>query len=314
MEYTKLGDAGVIISVVGFGGWAIGGHGYGAVEDPQSIAAIRRALDSGITLFDTADVYGFGHSEEILARALEGRIKDVIVATKFGVRWDESGRTIKDCSIGYIRKALEGSLRRLRTDCIPLYQLHWHDGVTPLPAVFETLLRLQEEGKIRYIGCSNLPISDFRRIPGSGKMDSAQLPFSLVFRQTTRDLADYQGQQGIATLVYGVLARGLLSGKYGQASRFGERDTRETDPEFRKNLVRYAGIVENVIKMATKYRRTPSQVAIRWVLEQPSVSCALVGVKTEEQVSENAGAVGWRLEKEDREYLDFLGRANEAGQ
>lgn len=314
MEYTNLGDTGETISVIGFGGWAIGGHGYGAVEDPRSIAAIHRALDSGITFFDTADVYGLGHSEEVLSKALDTRIKDVVVATKFGVRWDESGRTVKDCSIGYIRKALEGSLRRLRTDCIPLYQLHWHDGVTPLSAVFETLLRMREEGKIRHIGCSNIPSSVFRRTPGSGIAVSAQLQFSLVSRQSMKDLADYHGRQGIATLVYSVLARGLLSGKYAQGSHFGERDTRGTDPEFRKNLDRYAGTIEGVIKMAAKYGRTPSQVAIRWVLEHPSISCALVGVKTEEQVSENAGAAGWRLEKEDRDYLDSLEGANEAGQ
>lgn len=313
MEYEKLGSTGTSISRIGFGCWAIGGHGYGDVEDPRSIAAIRRALDLGVTFFDTADVYGFGHSEEVLSKALETRIKDVIVATKFGVRWDESGRTVKDCSIGYIRKALEGSLRRLKTDCVTLYQLHWHDGVTPLSVVFEALFRLQEEGKIRHIGCSNIPSSVFRKISGSGNVASAQLQFSLVFRQSMEDLAVYHEQQGMATLVYGVLARGLLSGKYGQASKFGERDTRGTDPDFRKNLDRNAGMIEGVNKVSAKCRKTPSQVAIRWVLEHPSVSCALVGVKTEEQVSENAGAAGWRLEQEDRDYLDSLGGSHEIG-
>ena len=307
MEYEKLGRTGIMASRIGFGGWAIGGHGYGEVEDTRSIAAIRRALDSGITFFDTADVYGFGHSEEVLSKALESGIKDVIVATKFGVRWDESGRTVKDCSIGYIRKALEGSLRRLKTDCIQLYQLHWHDGVTPLSVVFEFLLRLQEEGKIRFIGCSNIPISVFHKTSGSGNVVSAQLQFSLVFRQSMKDLAVYHGQQGMATLVYSVLARGLLSGKYGQGSRFGERDTRGTDPDFRKNLDLNAAIIEGVKEVAAKYRKTPSQVAIRWVLENPSVSCALVGIKSEKQALENAGAVGWHLEEEDRQYLNSLG-------
>ena len=307
MDYTNLGDTGEKISVIGFGGWAIGGHGYGDVEDQRSIAAIRRALDSGITFFDTADVYGFGHSEEVLSKALETRIKDVILATKFGIRWDESGRTYRDCSVGYLRKALEGSLSRLNTDCIPLYQLHWHDGVTPLSDVFEALLRLQEEGKIRHIGCSNIPSSVFRKISGSGNVVSAQLQFSLVFRQSMKDLAVYHGQQGMATLVYSVLARGLLSGKYGQGSRFGERDTRGTDPDFRKNLNRNAGIIEGIKKVSAKYLKTPSQVAIRWVLEHPSISCALIGIKTEEQVLENAGAAGWRLEKGDRDYLGSLG-------
>ena len=307
MDYTNLGDTGEKISVIGFGGWAIGGHGYGAVEDSRSIAAIRRALDSGINFFDTADVYGFGHSEEVLSKALGPGIKDVVVATKFGVRWDESGRTIKDCSVGYLRNALEGSLKRLKTDCVSLYQLHWHDGVTPLSAVFEALLRLREEGKIRFIGCSNIPSSDFSRISGSGNVVSSQLKLSIVSRQSMKDLTEYHGRHGMTTLVYSVLARGLLSGKYGKGSRFGEHDTRGTDPDFRKNLDRNSEIIEGVKKVAAKYRKTPSQVAIRWVLEQPSVSCALVGVKTEEQVAENTGAAGWRLEKGDHEYLGALG-------
>ena len=307
MEYTDLGETGERISVVGFGGWPIGGHGYGPVDDSRSVAAVRKALDLGITLFDTADVYGFGHSEEILAKALGRRIQDVVLATKFGIRWDGSGRTWKDCSPGYLRIALEGSLRRLKTDCIPLYQIHRHDGVTPLSDVFDALFRLREEGKIRHIGCSNIPRSVFRDTIRSGKIDSAQLQYSLAYQDSSHDLVAYRGQDKMATLVYGVLARGLLSGKYGKNSIFGEGDTRGEDSSFRENTDRNLLIVHGVRKVSEKYRKTPGQVAIRWVLENPSVSCTLVGVKSEEQVLENAGAVGWCLEKEDRDYLGSLG-------
>jgi aryl-alcohol dehydrogenase-like predicted oxidoreductase len=307
MEFIHLGETGDKISVIGFGGWAIGGHGYGNVEDSQSIAAINKALDLGINIFDTADVYGFGHSEAVLSKALGPRIKDVVVSTKFGVRWDDSGRTYKDCSVGYLRKALEGSLRRLKTDCISLYQLHWHDGVTPLSDVFAALVHLQEEGKIRHIGCSNIPSSVFCDIAVSGKVVSAQLQFSLGFCQSLNDLAAYQEQHGMATLVYGVLMRGLLSGKYGRGSSFGERDTRGGDPNFWEDMDRNASIVEGIKKISSKYRKSPSQVAIRWVLGNSTVSCALVGIKSEEQVLENAGAVGWDLEREDWDYLSSLG-------
>jgi len=307
MLFSDLGDTGEKISAIGFGAWAIGGHGYGKVDDAHSIAAVHKALDLGINVFDTADVYGFGHSEEVLSKALGGRIKEVVIATKFGVRWDETGRTYKDCSIDYLRKALEGSLRRLKTDCIPLYQLHWHDGVTPLLDVFAALVRRQEEGKIRYIGCSNIPSSVFHDIVGSRKVISAQLQFSLGYCQSLNDLAAYRQEHGMTTLVYGVLMRGLLSGKYGRGASFGGRDTRAEDPYFREEMVRYARIVEGVKKISSKYRKSPSQVAIRWVLENPIVSCALVGIKSEEQVLENAGAVGWHLEREDWDYLSSLG-------
>ena len=307
MEYAGLGGMGDRISVVGFGGWPIGGHGYGPVEDSRSVAAVHKALDLGITLFDTADVYGFGHSEEILAKALGRRIQDVVLATKFGVRWDGSGRTWKDCSPGYLRIALEGSLRRLKTDCLPLYQIHWHDGVTPLSEVFDALFRLREEGKIRHIGCSNIPSLVFGDVIKSGNIDSAQLQYSLAYQDSSQDLVAYRGQDKMATLVYGVLARGLLTGKYGKNSIFGEGDTRGEDSNFRENMDRNSLIVHGIRKMSAKYRKTPTQVAIRWVLENLSVSCALVGVKSEEQVLENAGAVGWYLEKEDRDYLGSLG-------
>jgi myo-inositol catabolism protein IolS len=307
MEFKHLGETGDKISVIGFGGWPMGGHGYGKVEASESIAAVHKALDMGINLFDTADVYGFGHSEEVLSKALGDRIQDVVLSTKFGVRWDESGRTYKDCSVGYIRKALEGSLRRLKTDSISLYQLHWHDGVTPLADVFAALVRFQEEGKIRHIGCSNIPSSVFREIAGLGKVVSAQLQFSLGFCKSWNDLAAYQERHGMATLVYGVLMRGLLSGKYGRGASFGERDTRGEDPNFREEIDRNARIVEGIKKISSKYRKSPSQVAIRWVLENPIVSCALVGIKSDEQASENAGAVGWHIEKEDWDYLRSLG-------
>jgi aryl-alcohol dehydrogenase-like predicted oxidoreductase len=306
LDYTNLGGTDEKISVIGFGGWPIGGHGYGVVDDSQSVSAIRKALDLGINIFDTADVYGFGHSEELLAKALGGRIGNVVVATKFGVRWDETGKTVKDCSPTYMRKALEGSLRRLKTDCIPLYQLHRHDGVTPLSDVFEALNRIQEEGKIRFIGCSNIPSPEFRDSSAARNVVSAQLQFSLVYRQSSKDLDVYHQEYGMATMAYGVLTRGLLSGKYGKNSSFAERDTRRTDPGFLENLACNDAVIERIRNVSTKYNKTACQVAIRWVLENPSVSCALVGIKSQEQIIENAGAVGWSLNKEDTDYLDSL--------
>lgn len=306
MEYADLGNTGDRISVVGFGGWAIGGHGYGPVDDSRSVAAVREALELGFTLFDTADVYGFGHSEEILSKALGARIRDLVVATKFGIRWDTTGRTWKDSSPDYMRSAVEGSLKRLKTDCIPLYQLHWHDGVTPLPDVFEALHRLREEGKIRQVGCSNIPSGAFAGGMGVPGPVSAQVRFGLAHRRRSADLEEFHARHGMATLVYGVLARGLFSGKYGKDASFGESDTREKDPDFRERFDRNSAILEGIRTVAGKYGRTPGQVAIRWALEHDFVTCALVGAKSGSQVRENAGALGWSLKKEDRDYLDSL--------
>lgn len=306
MEYTRLGGTGETISVVGFGGWAIGGHGYGKADDSQSIRSIRKAMDLGINIFDTADVYGFGHSEEVLSKALETRIKDVVVATKFGVRWDGSGRTFRDCSVGYLAEALEGSLRRLRTDCIPLYQLHWHDGVTPIADVFEALIRYRDVGKVRHIGCSNIASSVIANAPFSSEVRSAQVRFGVGFPESRNELADFRARHDMSTLVYGVLMRGLLSGKYDGNTVFGERDTRGTDSAFRDDIERAAVILEGIRALSARYRKTPAQVAIRWALDEPFVSCAVVGIRSEWQAIENAGACGWSLSEEDRIYLSSL--------
>jgi len=146
MEYRRLGLTGLRISRVGFGCWAIGGHGYGLVTEKDFSAAVKEALDLGINFFDTADVYGFGRSERILAKALGSRRKEVVIATKFGVAWNKQGQTYKDCSPRRAEQALEGSLNRLKIDCIPLYQIHWHDGITPIPEIMQALLKFQWQG------------------------------------------------------------------------------------------------------------------------------------------------------------------------
>ena len=149
MEYAKLGLSDLRVSRIGFGCWAIGGHGYGKTDDKESIKAIQKALHLGINFFDTADVYGFGHSEEILCKALGSQKDNVIIATKFGVNWDERGNTFYDCSPKRVTEALEGSLRRLKIDCIPVYQIHWYDNVSPILETLEVLKKYQESGKIQ---------------------------------------------------------------------------------------------------------------------------------------------------------------------
>lgn len=309
MEYQRLGLTDLEVSRIGFGCWAIGGHGYGNVDDGESIKAIHKALDLGINFFDTADVYGFGHSEEILGKALGSKRNDVIVATKFGVNWEENGRTFKDCSAKRIVEALDGSLRRLKMDCIPLYQIHWHDGKIPIEDVMGTLLKCRDAGKILHIGCCNFPKDLILKASKILRVESYQCLYNLAKCQNENIIKYSSEELGISVLAYSVIGRGVLSAKYNKNSQFGENDTRIKDPDFHgvqydKNIL----IAEKLSKIGKKYEKSPAQIAIRWVLENSNVTCAITGSKTPEQVSENVGSTGWSLDQNDMELIDTVHR------
>ena len=307
MEYQRLGLTNLEVSRIGFGCWAIGGHGYGNVDDSESIKAIHRALDLGVNFFDTADVYGFGHSEEILGKALGGKRNEVIVATKFGVNWDENGRTFKDCSTKRVVEALEGSLGRLRIDCIPLYQIHWHDEKTPIEDVMGTLLKCRDAGKILHIGCCNFSEDLVVKASNIHRIESSQCLYSLTKRQNENIIKYSSEELGVSVFAYGVIGRGVFSTKYNKDSRFGENDTRMNDSDFQgvqyyKNIL----IAEKLSEIGKKYGKSPVQVAIRWVLENSNITSAITGVKNKKQVSENVGSTGWSLDQSDMEVIDSI--------
>ena len=303
MEYQKLGTTNLEVSKIGFGCWAISGHGYGKVDDQESIMAIHKALDLGIIFFDTADVYGFGHSEKILSKAL-GSLRDkVIIATKFGVAWDENG-TYRDCSSKRVFTALEASLRRLRLDCLPLYQIHWYDGKTPISETMEALEKCQKAGKVRYIGCSNFSSKLVLEANKVQRLQSIQLLYSFAQRDWEAEIRKCFNRLKMGVIVYGVLGRGLFSGKYDLNAKFGQYDTRARDEDFQgQKFEKNLELVNILKKLGMRYGKTPSQVAIRWVLDNPCVTCALTGIKRPEQIAENTAAVGWKLLQEDWEML-----------
>jgi myo-inositol catabolism protein IolS len=307
MEYAKLGESDLEVSRIGFGCWAIGGHGYGRVEDRESVGAIQKALDLGVNFFDTADVYGFGHSEEVLSGALGSKRHDVVVATKFGVCWDEKGATHKDSSPRRVVEALEASLRRLKLDCIPLYQIHHHDGRIPIEETMQALLRCREEGKIKYIGCCNLAADRIKTARTAGEMVSVQTLFNIIERENGALLRDCSGVYHMGTIVYGALMRGLFSGNYGVEAVFGEKDTRSVDDNFRcPKLGNNLCIVEQLKKLGRNYKKSSAQVALRWVLDSPFITSIIVGAKSAKQVIDNAGAVGWQLTDDHWRFLDEL--------
>lgn len=307
MEYRRLGLTDLEVSRIGFGCWALGGHGYGRVDDQDSIRAIHRALDLGINFFDTADVYGFGHAERVLQKGLGHRKKDVVIATKFGVGWDERGITFRSCDPKRVVRALEGSLQRLQIDCIPLYQIHWPDSHTPIQDTIAVLKKCQEQGKIRYISCSNFSSEMVRQAFETRRVESLQCLYNLAQRENEPDLTECATRFQMGIIVYGVLLRGLLSGKHKEDAQFSENDTRSRSNFFKGEcLKRTLELVTFLRDVGSRYGKSSCQVAIRFVLENPLVTCALVGMKTAEQVETNVQSVGWSLLAHDKAEMNLV--------
>ena len=302
-----LGASGLRVSRVAFGCAAIGGYDYGPVDDRASVAAIHRALELGVNLFDVADVYGFGHAEEVLGRALqEAGARDAIVATKTGVRWDASGSTRRDLSAAWIVHAVEDSLRRLRLERIPLYQLHWPDPATPLTETMECLENLRREGKIAAVGLCNFDATLVAAASAHCEIFTNQLPFSIAERLHAETIDECFRKHGVWTLAYNVLAHGLFSGKYGPDASFEGTDLRRRNPMFHPDYLRAnLQVVERLRMVGARHSRTPAQIAIRWLLQQQGVAVGLTGVKCVAQIEENAGSCGWSLSPAECDELTF---------
>ncbi|MEO7966931.1 MAG: aldo/keto reductase [Gemmatimonadaceae bacterium] len=291
MQYIELGRTGIVVSRIAFGCAAIGGYDYGNADDDESAYAVRAALEAGITLFDTADVYGFGRAEEVLGRALASDRANVAIATKCGVRWDASGRTTRDSSPEYLTQAVDASLRRLGVEQITLAQLHWPDVNTPIEESIGALERCRERGKVRVIGCCNFPIELIDEAQRHGRLDSQQLPLSLGERAGASNVRECATRFGMGVLCYNTLAQGLFSGKFTPNATFANEDLRSRSALFAgRNRDDNFVLLERLRDVAVAEVGTTSQVAVRWVLDQPGVTCAIVGARSAHQVIENAGA------------------------
>lgn len=307
METRKLGSTEITVSRVAFGAWAVGGAHWGKTDDEVSTAAIHRALDLGITLFDTAPVYGYGHSEELVGRALGARRKDVVLATKCGIAWDPDnpGEPRHDARALSVREECEKSLRRLGTEWIDLYQVHVVDEATPIADTVGALEELRGAGKIRAWGlCNHWPELALAAL-AAGPCVSLQSRYNLFAREAEREEIALCREKGLGFLAYEPLMRGLLAGKFGRTTRFAADDLRSRDDRFRgERFVRALLVVEQLRTLARARKSTPAQLAIAWVLGHPGVTAALCGAKTAAQVEENAGAAELVLSAEERARID----------
>jgi aryl-alcohol dehydrogenase-like predicted oxidoreductase len=309
MESRKLGNSDLQLTRVGFGAWAIGGGGWefawGNQEDSDSIAAIVRALELGINWIDTAAVYGTGHSEEVVALALKRwKGKRPYVFTKCSLRWDANRKTRQDHSAASIRQECEDSLRRLQTDVIDLYQMHWppSDNGPQLEEAWQAMSDLQKQGKVRWIGVSNFSPEQMERAAKIAPVTSDQPPYSLIRRQIEQDVLPHCVKHGIGVISYAPMASGLLTGAMTRerAAALSADDFRSRNPEFKDpKLSKNLELVERLRKVGARHGRGPGEVAIAWVLRHPAITGAIVGARNAKQAEGVTGAGDLKLTAEE---------------
>jgi aryl-alcohol dehydrogenase-like predicted oxidoreductase len=311
---AELGRSAAAFTRLGLGTWAIGGpwrYGWGPVDDEQSIAAIRRAVDEGINWVDTAAVYGLGHSEEVVGRALQGHAtgNQVFVCTKCGRRTRPDGSPYGDLRPQSIREECEASLRRLGVEAIDLYQIHWPDPDDALEEAWATMAELADEGKVRWIGASNFDVGQLERCEAIRHVDSLQPPLSLVQRSALRTVIPWAAEHGTGVIVYSPMASGLLSGTFDRErlERLSDDDMRRGRPEFTEpELSRNLALVERLRAIADQLGCSVGELAIAWTLAQDGVTGAIVGARRPEQLDGWIGAAGVQLSGE---HLDAINAA-----
>src|SRR6202166_2652985 len=309
MEFVDIPGTSIRASRIALGTWAMGGWMWGGSNESDAISTIHAALDRGINLIDTAPVYGFGRSEEIVGKALAagGRRKRVFIATKVGLDWKD-GKPFRNAGKARIIKETEDSLRRLKTDVIDLYQVHWPDPNTPIAEVADAMGELHRSGKIRAIGVSNFSpaqMTEFRKV---APLHTAQPPYNLFERAIEQDVLPYCRAQNIAVLAYGSLCRGLLSGSMSRSTRFSGDDLRKSDPKFREpRYEQYLAAVEMLDQFAQKrFGRRVIHLAARWVLDRGEANIALWGARRADQLAPIADVVGWHIDKAAMDEIDRI--------
>jgi aryl-alcohol dehydrogenase-like predicted oxidoreductase len=316
-ETRQLGDSDLKLTPIGFGAWAIGGgnwdFGWGPQDDRESVDAILRALDGGVNWIDTAAIYGLGHSEEIVAKALAGTSKRPYVFTKCSMRWNENRQIYRSLKKDSLREELENSLRRLKRDAIDLYQVHWPDPEPEIEEGWETLARFKEEGKVRYIGVSNFNVEQMKRALRIAPITSLQPPYSLVSPEVEKEILPFCKANHIGVINYSPMASGLLTGKMTaeRIAAMPDDDWRRRAPQFREpQLSRNLKLVDLLREIGNAHKVQPGVVAIAWTLRNPAVTAAIVGARRADQVDGILPAAIFRLSAEEAAKIDAFVNAN----
>ena len=320
MEYRKLGNTDIEISAIAFGAWAIGGWMWGGNEKKDSLRALDASLDVGIDTIDTAPIYGMGHSESIVGEALEGKRQQVKILTKYGLRWDtKEGQFYFDSKMNdgtpvkihkfagkeNVIKECEESLKRLKTDYIDLYQIHWYDPTTPVHETMEAVAKLKKDGKILAAGVCNYTAEWVSEADETIEIVSNQVPYSMVKRDIEADVVPQSLEKNKAILAYSPLQRGLLTGKITTDYHFEEGDHRPSTPYFKKdNLLKTNKFLDEIKSIADDKGITLAQLVLRWTLDQPGITCALAGARNEKQVKENAVAGEVKITEEEMKFIN----------
>jgi len=314
LEYMNIADTNLISSRIALGTWAMGGWMWGGTDQKESIRTIHAALDQGINLLDTAPVYGFGRSEEIVGEALRqrGRRESTILATKVGLDWT-NGKIERNSTRQRILQELEDSLRRLQTDYVDIYQVHWPDPLVPIEETAATLRELYERGRIRAIGVSNYSPEEMARFRAVAPLHTIQPPYNLFEREIERDVLPFALSRGLTSLTYGSLCRGLLSGAMRADRQLAKDDMRKTtDPKFQApHFAEYLNAVSMLDTFAREnYGKRVIHLAVRWLLDQAGVGVALWGARRPEQLAPIKEVIGWSLGKSDFAAIDAILREN----
>ncbi len=319
MQKKQFGNSDMMITPLGVGAWAMGGGGWqfawGPQDDQSSIEAIHAALDAGINWIDTAAVYGLGHSEEVVARALEGRSERPYIFTKCERVWDADGKISGCLKRESIRREMEASLRRLKVDVIDLYQIHWPQPEEDIEEGWAALAELKKEGKARWIGVSNFNKEQIERAQKIAPVTSLQPPYSMVSPEVEQDLLPHAQAHNIGVIVYSPMRNGLLSGKMTREriAQFPADDFRQNTPNFKEPLLtRNLKLVELLREIGNRHGRTPGEVAIAWTLRHPAVTAAIVGMRSAAQVGGVIGAATFRLSAEEIAEIERFLAANPA--
>lgn len=302
MHTRQLGNSDLQITPIGIGAWAMGGgdwaFSWGHQEDKQSIAAIHVALDAGINWIDTAAIYGLGHSEDVVGKAIAGRVNRPYVFTKCGLVWDDKRQISRSLRAASVRREVEASLRRLKIDAIDLYQIHWPDPEPEIEEGWRTLAQLREEGKVRHIGVSNFNVAQMTRVQTIAPITSLQPPYNIVTSDIEKEVLPFCRENHIGVIVYSPMKSGLLTGKMTREriAKLPPDDFRPRTISFKEPLLtRNLGLVEVLRQIGDRHGHTPGEVAIAWTLRDPVVTGAIVGMRSAEQAKEIVRSAEFRL-------------------